>query len=336
MHMTWCSWGLSLLFVLQAALAQKAMASKNWLNGLPRTVVEFEVVDEEGNPVPDATASVVFVKNDSLYNAKGDHGRTDADGRLAMGGFSTGEVIFNVAKDGYYRTYGRVWFQRHRHVADGTCWEMDKLYGQDFWPAENQAGKCHSMSCKVVLKKVRNPHPMLAFDVDTAWPPDMEEMGFDLEVGDWVVPKGKGKQVDVLFRRTTVENGIPGDCGEQVKMVFGENGSGDGCICLDKEFWSERGWLVEAPENNYEEQFAVSEQSAELAAGEKYLVVRTRVIRDHKGNIVSARYGLIPQIRITRRKSLPAYTRIQFFGWMNTQNNERGLENTYLPFKPVR
>lgn len=100
MHVTWFSRMLPLLFVLQAALAQEAMVSKNWLNGLRRTVVEFEVVDEEGNPVPDADASVVFVKNDSLYNAKGDHGRTDADGHWEMGGFSTGEVIFHFGKDG--------------------------------------------------------------------------------------------------------------------------------------------------------------------------------------------------------------------------------------------
>ena len=328
--MTWCSWGLSLLFVLQSALAQEAVAPKNWLNGLRRTVVEFEVADENGNPIPDADASVFFIKSDSLENIKSDRGRTGGDGHLRIGGLSTGEVIFHFSKDGYYRTSGRVWFQRQGHVAGGVSWEQDKLYGQNFWPETAQTGVLREMPCRVVMKKVLDRHPMRVFDVDSAWPDGMDTLGFDFEKGDWVPPRGKGEQADVWFSMVPGKPDASGEACKDLEMKFGDPGSGYGYVCEERDYWSERGWLLVAPETGYEEKLLVpgdDEFAQALEHGEKYLVVRTRVKRDEEGNIVSARYGLIPLLKLAPGRL--ASTRIRFFGWMNLQDNERGLESTY-------
>lgn len=327
---TWWLHCFCVLCMLQSALAQEILPSRNWLNGLRRTVVEFDVVDENGNPISDADASVVFIKSDSLAHVKSDHGQTDGDGHLRMGGFSTGEVWFQFTKDGYYRTSGRVWFQRQGHVADGVSWEQDKLYGQNFWPETGQTGVLGEMPCRVVMKKVLDLHPMRAFDVDSVWPDDMETLGFDFEKGDWVPPRGKGEQADVWFSMVPGKPGVSGEACEDLEVKFGNPGSGNGYVCEERDYWSERGWLLVAPETGYEEKLLLSrddEFAQALEHGEKYLVVRTRAKRDEEGNIVSVRYGLIPLLKLAPGRL--ASTRIRFFGWMNLQDNERGLESTY-------
>ena len=338
-HSTLFLRGLSLLFMVQTSLAQEALLSRNWGNGLRRTVVEFDVVDENENPVSEADASVVFIKSDSLAHVKSDHGRTDENGHLKMGGFSTGEVIFHFSKEGYYRTSGRVWFQRQGQVADEVCWEQDKRYGQNFWPEKDQNALCRKMPCRVIMKKVQNPHPMCAFDVDSAWPDDLERIGFDFEECDWVAPRGKGTRADIWFVKG---HGEPDDSGaghEDLKLDFGEPESGNGYICLERDYWSERGWLLDAPENGYEEKLVISPEgpfAKALAMGEKYLIVRIRVKRDEKGDIVSARYGVIRLVGHVPGRGGVTSASVHFDGWMNLQENERGLESTYTKYTTVR
>jgi hypothetical protein len=326
----WVLFCFSMAILQEDTLGQGALPPRIHLGALSKTVVEFEVSDEDGNPIPDADASVFFIKSDSLANLKSDRGRTGEDGHLRMGGFSTGEVWFQFTKDGYYRTGGRVWFQRQGHVADGVSWEQDKLYGQNFWPETGQTGMLREMPCRVVMKKVLDLHPMRAFDVDSVWPDDMESLGFDFEKGDWVPPRGKGEQADVWFSMVPGKPGASGEACEGLEVKFGNPGSGNGYVCEERDYWSERGWLLVAPETGYEEKLLLSrddEFAQALEHGEKYLVVRTRAKRDEEGNIVSARYGLIRLLKLAPGRL--ASTRILFFGWMNLQDNERGLESTY-------
>lgn len=194
---------------------------------------------------------------------------------------------------------------------------------------------CRKMLCQVVMKKTMAPHPMRTFDVDAAWPDDSDRLGFDLEECDWVAPRGQGKQADVWFAKASGNSGENGEPCECLGMQFGEPESGNGYICLERDCWSERGWLSVAPETGYEEKLTVSCNGTlanELAMGEKYLVVRTRVKRDEKGNIVSARYGLFRLIRLVPGKAGMAPASVCFFGWMNMQDNELSLENTPVPF----
>jgi hypothetical protein len=52
----------------------------------------------------------------------------------------------------------------------------------------------------VVLKKIVNPVP-LSFRYMVAYPPRLSEpVAFDLEIGDWVAPDGKGKISDIWFK----------------------------------------------------------------------------------------------------------------------------------------
>lgn len=194
---------------------------------------------------------------------------------------------------------------------------------------------CRKMLCQVVMKKTMAPHPMRTFDVDAAWPDDSDRLGLDLEECDWVAPRGQGKQADVWFAKASGNSGENGEPCECLGMQFGEPESGNGYICLERDCWSERGWLSVAPETGYEEKLTVSCNGTlanELAMGEKYLVVRTRVKRDEKGNIVSARYGLFRLIRLVPGKAGMAPASVCFFGWMNMQDNELSLENTPVPF----
>lgn len=326
----WMVFCFSMAILQEDTLAQGALLPRINPNALSKTVVVFEVSDEDGNPIPDAEATVFFIKSDSRENIRSDRGRTGGDGRLEMGGFSTGEVIFHFYKDGYYRTSGRVWFQRQELVADGLSWEQDKFYGQNFWPEPDQIGPLREMPCRVVMKKVLARHPMRAFDVDSAWPDDLETLGFDFEKGDWVPPRGKGEQADVWFSMVPGKADVSGEACEALEVKFGNPGSGNGYVCKERDYWSERGWLLVAPETGYEEKLLVPRDDAfakALEHGEKYLVIRTRAKRDEEGNIVSARYGLVRVLNLAPGRV--ASTRIRFFGWMNLQDNERGLESTY-------
>jgi len=153
-----------LMFSLQAHGAQDPK-DKEW----PDAIVRVKVVDDQGRPVRDAHSTLW-----SLSDMDGTFGRTNRRGiysqqlkriRPPVGG--------EFYKEGYYKSIGDIW----------------KREGDERFPTN---------TITVTLKRIIDPVPMVFRDVTLTFPRLDEAIGYDLEVGDWVEPDGKGKVSDIM------------------------------------------------------------------------------------------------------------------------------------------
>lgn len=151
-----------------------------------------------------------------------------------------------------------------------------------------------------VLKKKKNPIPLCAKNLTEglAVPVIGERCGYDFEVGDWIAPHGKGKNLDISFK-VTLEKKQDGDFFSTVEVTFPKEK--DGLIYFEQNR-HEGSELIsdhDAPLEGYkpsklmkrfkEDGKITSEMNPEK--GNYYLRVRTSI--DDKGNIQSANYAKI-------------------------------------------
>lgn len=167
------------------ALAQPEVTGADW-------TVNLKVVDENGQPVVGAKASISYfgkplpgqVIADSRDLIRYITGLTDDNGKFtASHSDSSFTLGIDVQKNGYY--------SGHRGY-DLTSSQADR-----------------NPTITIVLKKLVNSIPMYARWVDsepsafkkTGRPPINfnTSIGYDLIVGDWVAPYGKGVDTNILF-----------------------------------------------------------------------------------------------------------------------------------------
>jgi hypothetical protein len=133
--------------------------------GLTKGMVRFRVIDDKGDPVAGANVSVTDV-------GKGYKGVTDTNGYFSCYMRQIYPPICVIAnKNRYYQTQGEVW--------------MGKF------------GVLPANTLTVTLKRIVNPVPMVKREVRKDFPRLDVAVGFDLEIGDWVEPDGKGKRADL-------------------------------------------------------------------------------------------------------------------------------------------
>jgi len=137
--------------------------------------VKVRVVDENGQPIKGVLSEVMSMSMDDSNSKKG---FSDIDGmysvhlrniHLNIGGF------FN--KPDYYETKGKFW-----------SWGLGQGYVP---PAET--------NFVVVLKRIIEPIPMKERELLAIFPRLDEPFGYDLVIGDWVAPDGKGENTDMLL-----------------------------------------------------------------------------------------------------------------------------------------
>ena len=139
------------------------------------------VIDEDNNPIPEASVSVFFEENTSdttIENKKA--GKANTQGRFTASGSGNGHVGIKVEHPGFYRS---------REIYDFT------KKGIFFWEPANP-------EIKVLLRKIEKPVPMYARDsrfTDLKLPTMNQNVGFDLIEFDWVPPYGKGIHSDFIF-----------------------------------------------------------------------------------------------------------------------------------------
>ncbi len=148
---------------------------------LPTAKVTLKVVDEDGLPIKGAKASFTIEGLKTVNKTIGS--LTDKDGIFAVSEDSTGYVWYGVDIDGWYKSHGEYRFTKQ----ESGKWQP--------WNPE----------IKVVMRKIKKPVPMYARNTGNV-KPDIEipiinkEVGFDLMECDWVVPYGKGRHADFIFR----------------------------------------------------------------------------------------------------------------------------------------
>ena len=281
-----------------------------------------KVVDDEGHPVANAAVKVGFSTSHVLFG--GGHrsrassggnaeARTDTNGNAVVKfNCQSSDFGWHVEADGYYRS------ESHREHFKGEDVIIPPAFG--FVKLHE-----HEKRGEVVLYRKKNPQPMYAYtrEMDIKSPIANGRYGFDLECFDWLPPHGTGKVADFYYVRErsdetnmtvrarwrqssffAFKNGEPGypKLGDVIgRIEFDANcgayvGKQTGCSSFPSLYQAD-------PNQKYLRSFPIAirgngrcavwlEESDVLNGGE-YMVIRSRVKCDEKGNIVSANYSKI-------------------------------------------
>ena len=269
--------------------------------------VTLHVVDTEGKEVPDASVSLTFAfrqKNKPLT------GLTDSNGLFVAQGTLTDDVIYRVTKAGYYETSDRFFIEK----AATRCLENGR------WIPWNP-------TLQVTLKEIHKPIPMYVKKVECKFPENVQKMGYDFLVGDWVAPYGKGITVDMFY---VYEAGRADRDNYDLKLTLVFPDTGNGCYMKGKEEFSTFVSEHEARTDNYSSNmiFRIQRIDGRYVIEERitendYLVFRTRSLCDEKGVIASARYG-----KIYGPLGVPGSInrKFSFIYYFNPTPNDRNLE----------
>jgi hypothetical protein len=134
-----------------------------------------------------------------------------------------------------------------------------------------------------------------------------KQIGYDLMIGDWVGPYGKGINSDILF----TENHADEKSGYTFTIGFPKEGDGLQEFTLpDRETGSGLRSPHEAPADGYQPK----DEQTQMPDPHRIYLFRVRTAKDHDGNIVSAHYGKIYG------------DFMQFTYYLNPTSNDRNIE----------
>lgn len=270
---------LALVLVLApvGVLAQSADVQKGIVEGATGKLT-FRVVDARGAAVPNAQVEVGFYMGGRKGGVRREF--TDGEGLLSVVGRSKFDAHYRITRDGSYKSKGTYQFaaQPEATVVNGE------------WQPWNP-------TIPVLLKERRRPTRMIAREVSAVIPKKDAPIGYDLEVGDWVAPYGRGTFQDLVVTYRSTYRG-PQDFEKSLLITFAN--PDDGVIVLDAAQGSELISEYEAPVTGYASSLALEMRRTEdvilsdvTLRDDQYLIFRVRATRDQAGNITGARYGKI-------------------------------------------
>jgi hypothetical protein len=263
---------------------------------VPKAHVTIQLVDENGNPVPQARVDVV-----GFHVFK--EGRTDKQGLfVATVRNASGVVELQVRKEGFYSLYSQCYhFTAHTN-------------GQ--WLPWNPI-------IRLRLNRVAKPVPMVVKEVDEYLPVLNEPAGYDLLIGDWVQPHGRGLTNDFIF---VASRRLVDEWTHSGTLSLGFSGPADGLIrvVLPARDEYELRLPARAPEAGFTNSWLFVQQSARNPSNglrddyasfseddNYYFRVRSRT--NESGEVRFALYGKI-------------YWGIRF--WVGTTNSNRRTGRT--------
>lgn len=277
---------------------------------MPEAKVIVKVMDEAGKPVPEADVTIYFQYEESIRGWETatvtNHavGKSNPDGIFECTGTTDANVFAEARKQGYYRSDGISKIKPTRNPL---------LNHWDPWP----------LRLEVVLKKKRNPVPMYR-KFEWLKPPVLGlSVGYDLEIGDWVTPHGKGTKADFFqsFHIQSVGDRNYYSC--IITFPGQQEGLQKYTPTQDDHSWYK--WPFEAMEDGYVNKFSGEvvyekngpEKSNSLKEKTNYLFrVRTKI--GANGKIISACYGKMEFISL----SSEGLNLIYFFNPDGTRNLE--------------
>ena len=247
-----------------------------------------KVVDENGSPVAKASVKVgYYIKNTSVDIG----GITDTNGIfVAVRTTSTFNYVeyalaFVIEKEGYYRTFSK-------------C-DLGLPYDASKW----------NPTITLLLKKIGKPIAMYAKWVNsepaafkkTGQPPIVfkKDIGYDLMVGDWIAPYGKGLTTDIIFTEEFNKKSV---FDYDYKFTISFPNTGDGIqefTVPDAEKGSGLRSPHEAPNDSYQspmvrENFHHSDHTGKTDYDpNRNYFFRVRTVLDERGKVKSALYGKI-------------------------------------------
>jgi len=254
------------------------------------------IIDESQNPVAGAFAIIGYYTNSVSTTIEG---ITATNGLFEFRQTSLSEfadISFEARKDGYYSIWQQVNLQPPYNPAK---WNIEKT---------------------LVLKKIGKPIAMYSKWIRKNPPLLNQPIGYDLMIGDWVGPNGKGVQADVFFQ---ADDDVKSnrDYKHNITVRFPKIGDGIQLYTIpDSESGSGLRSPHEAPTDGYQPELT-RETSAHPGQPSKFeyepnriYLFRVRTVKDHEGNIVSAHYGKIYG------------DFMQFTYYLNPTPNDRNIE----------
>ena len=244
------------------------------------------VVDEASHPLHNVTVAQGFTSFSNGIPEDVCKGLTDVSGLFTCEGFlwHKSDLGGKIESPDYYRGYCPVKFTGETNTPSNRWLPWDATF-------------------TTILRPKVKPISMYARRVESAVPAVDQPCGFDLEIGDWVMPHGKGIKKDLIFTlhqdyRSMQDFDIRGE------LAFA--GSLDG---VQETFIPEIGknsdfrWERQAPENGYQAKFTLQNT---WAPGEREGNIITHSFKketewqgyffrvrsvEQDGKIVSAHYG---------------------------------------------
>jgi len=275
------------------AYAQPTLVKHEWR-------VTLKVVDEAGQPIAGAKAGIGYFTN-SIGTAI--RGLTDTNGIfLASHDAYSGELGFAAEKKGYYPTRK-------------PSYDLGFTYDPARW----------NPTITLVLKKIGDPIPMYAKREEMKCPTEDEPIGFDLMIGDWVAPHGKGKNIDMLF---TVHRKLVSERAYSANLTVTFPNRGDGIAVAPSE--PNTGSDFKTPrvavENGYEPELVLHYSTTERSESVFGYFIRVRTVLGENGNVKSALYGKIRgDFRFYAGTKAPQ-AGMGFDYYLNPTPNDRNLE----------
>ena len=254
-----------------------------------RVSLTYKVTDEDGNPIEGVRVETIVETEKSLSKWYGSPQydryvqRTDSNG-MATSTIKCQDGDFTVClrAEGYYAEGSST----NRFA---SSYDM-KLNRYVF--VEKEKTLCY------VLRKIKNPVEM-KITHSLKWRIPLKEgiYPFDLEVGDWVTPRGKGRTADleILYTQAAIT--------ESNKMCRGvlrfPNGgayvkvkSPSRSFQSDYEANTNGVFVSEFPfEYNFDKTGGSRHIRGNILGDSEYLVFRIREQRDREGKVISANYG---------------------------------------------
>lgn len=243
----------------------------------PQWQVTLHITDDEGSPVSNANVTAgYYIKPPSGSDEAESHksGTTDADGLVMLSAHSGPAIWCGANKVGYYST---------------TSMEYDFANkAGDQWLPWNPG-------IEITLDRIVDPIPMYAKSVEKGPPVFNQPVGYDLMLGDWVAPNGRGQTTDIIFTAEYHKKSLQD---YDYKLIVSFPNAGDGI----QEFKAGGGGLrspYEAVENGYEPQLTrlnISHPGQPLVFDydkSRNYFFRVRTLLDANGNVKSALYGKI-------------------------------------------
>lgn len=308
---------------------------------LPEVVVALNVIDEDSGPVEGCSVHVSdYIMNEKTIG-RFSEGATDANGHVDLVLRALSGVGVYAEKNGYYDSM----------VYPGCGTPVDKLLRFDPFIDDgiDRTGTYESppmkkrveLKASIVMREKKNPTPLYARRVDLDIPARDVWLGYDLVIGDWLPPYGRGESKDLQFRSSPMEWDPAGPKTGDSGVLEVNFGVGAGFLRVDEK----NGWLAvsklkmphEAPMEGYLQEPLKIEASSNVSNSEvknaKGYFFRCRAQFDGD-KVINAQYGKVlgqfdfwPYISERHREEPPkAFGNVKFLYYLNPKPDERNLE----------
>lgn len=279
--------------------------------------IKLRVADDDARPVSLAKVRVFMGMN---FRERGYWlgGTTDTNGEFAIVGKTTGnEIEIYLSKDGYYESKRKlclIGLGAEHEVADGK-WQP--------WGSEE----------KVLLRRMKNPTRLIrapkgCFEDEIC--NTNINCGFDMMVGDWVTPYGKGIVAD-FYAKFQSDGGKPVNSKfSELELTFGEPMGG--AYCLPVSFDSEFKGVHMADVSKFSKSKIVLENKVvngrrkrKMIGDDKILVVRSRCKVNERGELTAANYSVLQHLTFSTSYNVLGCCRMSYF--YNPTPNDLNLED---------